>query len=449
MESSGNCSDNIGSRRSFLKRIAKLGTGAFAFPYVVNASALGKGAAPPASERITIAAIGVGSKGYRDTRSLLGDRRVQYVAVCDVDRSCRKKTQNLVNTSYRKHIPSQGCNDYADFREIIARKDIDAVNIATPDHWHAIIATQAAKAGKDIYCQKPLALTLELGRKMANTVKRYGVIFQTGLQLRSDERFRRACELVRNGRLGKIHSVEVELPGGKCIDGFYSDPVPRGFDYDMWLGPAPKAEFSYKRIDRLGWRFISDYAGGVITDRGSHSADVVQWALGTTLTGPIEIEGKGVFPEKGMFDTAVTWKYDCLYENGVQLTCFAKFERKPTDVKLPEEIKFIGDKGWLCVSPDKMESEPKSILKEEISPNEIHLYKSTNHYSNFVDCMISRQSPAAPVEEAHRSVSICHLANIAMRTESKIKWDPDKEQIIGNQPASKMLSRPMRQPWHL
>lgn len=261
MENPANCSNNISSRRSFLKRIATLGTGAFAFPYVVNASALGKGAAPAASERITIAAIGVGSKGYRDTRSLVGDRRVQYVAVCDVDRSCRKKTQKLVNTSYRKGILSRGCKDYADFREIIARKDIDAVNIATPDHWHAIIAIQAVKAGKDVYCQKPLALTLEQGRKMANAVKRHGVVFQTGTQRRSDERFRRACELVRNRRLGKIRSVEVELPGGKSIDGFYTDPVPRGFDYDMWLGPAPKAEFSYKRIDRMGWRFISDYAG--------------------------------------------------------------------------------------------------------------------------------------------------------------------------------------------
>ena len=426
-----------------------MGAGAFAFPYVVSASALGKGAAPPASERITIAAIGVGSKGYSDTRSLLGDRRVQYVAVCDVDSSCRKETQKLINKSYHKGILSRGCKGYADFREIIARKDIDAVNIATPDHWHAIIGIQAAKAGKDVYCQKPLALTVEQGRKMANAVKRHGVVFQTGTQRRSDERFRRACELVRNGRLGQVHSVEVELPGGKSIDGFYSDPVPRGFDYDMWLGPAPKAAFSYKRVERMGWRFISDYAGGIVTDRGAHCIDVVQWALGTTLTGPIEIEGEGVFPKKGMYDTAVTWKYHCLYKNGVQLTCFAKAELKPTDVKLPQGIKFVGDKGWLYISMDKMESEPKSILREKISPNEIHLYKSVNHYSNFVDCMISRQSPAAPVEEAHRSVSICHLANIAMRTASKIKWDPDKEQIIGNQQASRMLSRPMRQPWHL
>ncbi len=223
------------SRRSFLKQSA-VAAGVLGLPYFVNSAALGKGAAPAASERIVVGAIGVGGQGTGDMRALLGDRRVQYVAVCDVQTSNRKRAQKIVNDHYGADQTYTGCKDYNDFREILARKDIDAVNIGTPDHWHAIIAIRAAAAGKNVYCQKPLSLTVQQGRRMANAVKRYGIVFQTGTQQRSDERFRRACELVRNGRVGRISEIEVEIPGSMALDSYPTDPVPEGFDYDMWLG---------------------------------------------------------------------------------------------------------------------------------------------------------------------------------------------------------------------
>ncbi len=427
------------SRRRFLKYSA----GTFALPYFVNATALGRASAPPASERITMAAIGVGGMGTGDMSAMLGDSRVQYLAVCDVQTPNRKRAQKIVNDHYK----TADCKDYNDFRDILARKDIDAVNIATPDHWHPLIANKSAAAGKNIYCQKPLSLTIQQGRKMANAVKRYVGVLQTGNQQRSDGRFRRACELVRNGRIGKIAEIEVEVPGSMSLDSNPTDPVPEGFDYDLWLGPAPKSPFAFKRIHPFGWRWIFDYAGGCVTDWGAHHIDIAQWALGTTLTGPVEFEGKATFPTRGMYNTALHWRYHCKYKNGVKLTCFAKKEFKPG--QYPNGIKFIGDAGSLYVSRSSIDANPKSILDEKIAPDEINLYKSANHYRNFIDCIISKKPTAAPVEEAHRSVSICHLANIALRLDCKIKWDPDKEQIIDNPQASRMLSRPMRNPWRL
>jgi predicted dehydrogenase len=432
------------NRRTFLARAAG---GAVAAPYLVSARALGGAGAPAASERITMAAIGVGGQGTHDTRSLLNDPRVQYVAVCDVQKKSADRARQIVAEHYSGDGTYRGCEAYSDFRKILGRDDIDAVNIATPDHWHAIIAIQAAQAGKDIYCQKPLSLTVEHGRKMAQAAKRYGVVFQTGTQQRSEEQFRRACELVRNGRIGKVHGVEVEVPGSQACDGVYEDPVPEGFDYDMWLGPAPEAPFAYKRVDPFGWRWIFDYAGGCVTDWGAHHIDIAQWGLGTTLTGPVEIEGEAVYPSKGMYNTALHWRYQGLYKNGVKLTCFAKDELRLPN--FPNGVKFIGDRGWLYVNRGSIDAEPKSILQEKIGPDETHLYVSTDHYRNFIDCVISRQTPAAPVEEAHRSVTICHLANIAMRLKCRLRWDPDTEQVLDNDEAARMLSRPMRAPWRL
>ncbi|MBE0536812.1 MAG: Gfo/Idh/MocA family oxidoreductase [Phycisphaerae bacterium] len=432
------------SRRAFLRAAAG---GALAAPYIVSARALGKDGVPAASERITMAAIGVGGQGMHDTRSLLNDARVQYVAVCDVQKKNAERARQIVAEHYGGDGAYPGCQVYSDFRQILQRPDIDAVNIAAPDHWHAIIAIQAAQAGKDIYCQKPLSLTVEQGRKMAQAAKRYGVVFQTGTQQRSEERFRRACELVRNGRIGKVRSVEVEVPGSQAADGFYEDPMPEGFDYDMWLGPAPAAPFAYKRIDPFGWRWIFDYAGGCVTDWGAHHIDIAQWGLGTTLTGPVEVEGEAVYPAKGMYNTALHWRYQCRYKNGVTLTCFAKDELRLPN--FPNGVKFIGDSGWLYVNRGGMDAEPKSILQEKIGPDETHLYVSKDHYRNFIDCVISRQTPAACVEEAHRSVTICHLANIAMRLQCLVRWNPDTEQILGDEAASRMLSRPMRPPWRL
>jgi predicted dehydrogenase len=432
------------ARRSFLKRAAAAGVTGLALPYMLPSSALGSADGTSASDRITLGCIGVGGRGTGDMQALLGTGQVQVIAVCDVDANHRARAKELLAKKYN----TAGCPDYTDFRELLARDDIDAVLIATPDHWHALLAIAAAKAGKAVYSEKPLALTIEQGRRMVDAVHRYGTVFQTGTQHRSEPHFRRACELVRNGRIGKLHRVEVEIPGSMSTKGFGFGPAPATLDYDMWLGAAPEAPYSPKRVDAFGWRWIFDYAGGCVTDWGAHHIDIAQWGMGTTDTGPIEVQGKGVFPRDGLFDTALYWRYEAKYANGVTLVCFAKGELLAQG-QYPNGIKFIGDKGWVFVDTGRIDAEPKSILKEEIGPGEIHLYESSNHARNFIDCIRTKQSTAAPVDQAHRSVTVCHLANIAMRLGRKVRWDPAAEQIIGDDEAGRMLSRPMRSPWRL
>jgi predicted dehydrogenase len=432
------------NRRRFLKKVAGVSVAVVGFPYFVRPSALGKAGSISASNRITIGCIGVGGRGTGVMQSLLATGDVQVVSICDVDGSRRVKVKDLLANKYN----SPDCTAYSDFRELVARDDIDAVSIATPDHWHALPAIAAAKAGKAVYCEKPLALTIDQGRKMVDTVHRYGTVFQTGTQHRSEERFRRACELVRNGRLGKLRTVEVEIPGSMSLDGFYFGSAPKGLDYDMWLGPAPKAPYSPKRVDSFGWRWIFDYAGGCVTDWGAHHIDIAQWAMGTTDTGPVEVYGKGMFPKDGLFNTALYWRYVSKYANGVTLVCFARDELLGPG-NYPNGIKFIGEKGWLFVSTSRIDAEPKSILKEEIGPDEVQLYKSSNHSQNFVDCIRTKKPTAAPIEQAHRSVTVCHLGNIAMRLGRRIRWDPAAEKIIDDDQAARMLSRSMRSPWRL
>ncbi len=432
------------TRRALLKRTAGLAGAAAAFPYIVPSSAMGNAGAVAASERVTIGCIGVGGRGTGVMQALLATGQAQVVGICDVDANRRTAVKDLLARKYN----SAGCTSGTDFRELLARDDVDAVMIATPDHWHALLAIEAAKAGKAVYCEKPLALTIEQGRKMVEAVHRYGVVFQAGTQHRSEQHFRRACELVRNGRIGKLHTVEVEIPGSMSTDGFGFGPVPQTLDYDMWLGPAPQAPYSPKRVDAFGWRWILDYAGGCVTDWGAHHIDIAQWGMGTTDTGPIEVEGKGVFPRDGLFDSAVYWRYEAKYANGVTVVCFAKGELLAQG-QYPNGIKFIGDKGWLFVDTGRIDAEPKTVLKEEIGPDEIHLYESSDHASNFIECVRTQRPTAAPVEQAHRSITVCHLANIAMRLGRKIWWDPAAEQIIADDPASRMLTRPMRSPWRL
>ncbi|MBN1124107.1 MAG: Gfo/Idh/MocA family oxidoreductase [Sedimentisphaerales bacterium] len=430
------------TRREWLKT----SLAAVTLPYIIRSTSFAQGNRPAPSDRITLGAIGVGGRGRGDLQGLMNDARIQAVAVCDVQAKNCQTAVRIVNDFYAKQGQPNGCREYTDFRELLARQDIDAVLIATPDHWHAIPAIQACASGKAVYCEKPLALTIEQGQKMVQAARRYGVVFQTGTQQRSEERFRRACELVRNGRVGKIHTIEVEVPGSMQTDRYDYGPVPEGLDYEMWLGPAPFAPYSPLRIDPFGWRWIFDYAGGCVTDWGAHHMDIAQWAMGTTGTGPTEIEGKGVFPKRGLFNTAIHWRYEARYANGVKVICFAKEEFKH---QYPNGIHFLGDKGELFVNRDEIRSNPESILKEQIGPEEIQLYKSDDHYRNFVDGIVSKKPVAAPVNEAHRSVTVCHLANIAMRLERMIRWDPDRERIVGDDEAQRMLSRPMRSPWRL
>ena len=442
------------TRRRFLQTAAALGV-----PTIIPASALGRDDKPAASKRITVGVIGTGNMGMGDLRGFLGDARAQVVAVCDVNKESggywaggvagREPAKRLVEEKYAADTKSgtyKGCDAYVDFRELIARKDIDVVVVSTPDHWHAIPVIAAAKAGKDIYCQKPLSLTIAEGRAMSDAVKKYKRVFQTGSQQRSDSNFRRACELVRNGRIGKVKTVRVGLPGGrpdyaKTADHKKPEAVPKGFEYDLWLGPAPEAAYAPARC-HVNFRWIYDYSGGQVTDWGGHHPDCAQWGLGTEHTGPVEIRNaKATFPPDELWNTATEYSFEAVYDDGVTMLISNKEKMG---------VRWEGSEGWVTADRGRHDASDKKILDSKIDPDEIHLYESKNHYGNFLDCVLSRKETVAPVETAHRSITICHLGNIAMRLgRERLKWDPAKEQIIDDAEAAKMLSRPYRGPWKL
>jgi predicted dehydrogenase len=443
------------SRRRFLgASVASLG-----IPTIISASARGRDGKPAASERIRVGAIGCGNMGLGDIRGLLNDKRTQVVAVCDVNKESagywnggvagREPAKRMVETAYaadKKSGTYKGCDTYVDFRELIDRKDIDVVIVSTPDHWHAIPVIAAAKAGKDIYCQKPLSLTIAEGRAMSNAIKENKRVFQTGSQQRSDSNFRRACELVRNGRIGTVKTVRVGLPAGrpdygKTGDRKKSEPVPKGFEYDLWLGPAPEAPYAPARC-HVNFRWIYDYSGGQVTDWGGHHPDCAQWGLGTEHTCPVEIRNaKATFPPDELWNTATEYYFEAIYANGVTMIISNKEKMG---------VRWEGNEGWITADRGKHDASDKKILDSKIGPDEIHLYESKNHYGNFVDCVLSRKETVAPVETAHRSITICHLGNIAMRLgREKLKWDPVKEQILDDAEAAKMLNRPYRGSWKL
>ncbi|GAF79260.1 unnamed protein product, partial [marine sediment metagenome] len=320
----------------------------------------------------------------------------EVVAVCDVDAGHREKAREIAGLDKK--------SSYNDFRELLARDDVDAVVVATADHWHVPISIAAVKAGKDVYCEKPLTLTIGGGRALADAVKQYGRVLQTGSQQRSDSEFRQACELVRNGRIGKLHTIKVGIPGNnrKCPPTWEEQPVPEGFDYDMWLGPAPWEPYMEQRC-HYQFRFILDYSGGQMTNWGAHYLDIAQWGNGADDTGPVEIEGKGDFPETGLFTTAKKVDITYTYANGVKLLLKTG----------GGNTRFEGSEGWVFVTRGKIDAEPKSLLEEKIGPDEIHLYKSRDHKQNFLDCIKSRKDPIASAEVGHRSSSVCHLGNIA------------------------------------
>ncbi|MGE5295853.1 MAG: Gfo/Idh/MocA family oxidoreductase, partial [Solirubrobacterales bacterium] len=357
------------SRRDFLRHSAAVGA-AVAFPAIVPASVFG--AAAP-SERIAVGCIGVGRMGTGDLTEALGIKDVQVVAVCDLDSRRVQIAQKRVDSFYAEHNPGgqyKGCAAYGDFRELLARGDIDAVQISTPDHWHTIPTIEAAKAGKDIFLQKPLSLTITEGRLVSDTVRRYGRIFQIGSQQRSDSRFRQACELVRNGRIGKLHTIKVGFGTDPGCGPQPEMPVPANLNYDMWLGPAPWAPYTEERVhpqnsltDRPGWLRISDYGAGMITGWGSHHLDIAHWGMGTEFTGPVEIEGRAEFPKSGLWDVHGDFHIEYTYANGVKVIA--------ADEKVHKNgVRFEGDKGWVFVTRGAIDAEPKSLLQETIGPGE-------------------------------------------------------------------------------
>ena len=421
------------TRRRFLKGAAALA----AAPYVVTSSALGADGRPPASERIVMGAIGVGGMGIANTRGFLGRDDVQFVAVCDVDEGHREEARQLVD----EHYGNADCAAYVDFRDMLARGDLDAVCTALPDHWHAIPAIAAARAGIDVYGEKPLARSIREGRAICDAAERYGCVWQTGSWQRSSADFRRACELVRNGRLGRVHRVEVGLPGSPTTEPQPPMPVPEGLDWDLWLGPAAWAPYTELRC-HYNWRWIRDYSGGGLTDWGGHHIDIAHWGLGLDLSGPVEVWGEGRYPEDGLYDVPYAYRFACRYADGLEMTV-------ADNGQLDQGTRWHGDRGWLHVARDRLEAEPASILTERIGPGEVRLYRSDWHQGNFIECLKSRRQTATPPEVAHRSISVALLGEIAMLTGRRIRWDPEREEIIGDPGAAALLGRSYREPWRL
>jgi predicted dehydrogenase len=441
----------LSSRRQFLKQAGAVGAGAIAFPYIVPSSALGKDGAVAPSNRIAMGWIGTGGQGRGLMGIFMGFNDAQVVACCDVDEKHLADGVAAANEKYG----NEDCAAFHDFRELVARKDIDAVVVATPDHWHAITSVAALDAGKDVYCEKPLANSIYESRKIVDAVKRNKRVLQTGSMERSNEKCRFAAELVRNGRIGKLKQMVINLPfTEKHLQDAKAQkdvpppmPVPSGFDYNFWLGHTPEVPYTEKRC-HFFWRFNLAYGGGEMTDRGAHVIDIGQMANNSDDTGPVEVEAKGVQNPGSIFNTFWDYHFTNKYANGVEMV-------GSTDE--PRGIRFVGEDGWIFVHihGGALEASKPDILKEKIAPNEINLGRAPlphdqhGHRRQFLDCVKSRQQPFAHAEAGHRTASICHLNNIAMALGRKLKWDPKAEQFVGDDEANKMLKPDFRTPWTL
>jgi predicted dehydrogenase len=412
------------SRRTFLTASAAAAS-ALAAPYFVPKSAFG------ASDRVLTGHIGVGGQGNANLRAFIN----QAVALCDVD---QKRLDTALKTA-ADH--GRTCEGYQDYRRLLDRTDIDAVVISTPDHWHAPIAIDACRAGKDVYVEKPLSLTVAEGRQMVQAARDNGRVVQTGSQQRSDEEFRRACEYVRSGRIGKLRRVLVGIPEpnhpGEPIPD--SEP-PAHLDYNFWLGPAPERPYNEKRL-HYNFRFFWDYSGGQMTNFGAHNIDIAHWALGADDSGPLSAEGVAEFHPQAWHEVTESCRVTLRYAGDVDVIVGQRQE------DIPVGVSFEGEKGKLFVARGKVTSAPAEILKEPLGDSDVKLTKSDNHHENFLACVASREKPICDVEIGHRTATACHLANIALRLSRKIEWDAAAEKIIGDDEASAMLARAWRPPW--
>ncbi len=431
------------NRRSFLKSAAAPAVVA-GFPTIVSAAALGLNGAVAAGNRVVLATIGCGAMGNGHLDSFLKLPDAQVVAVCDLDDERLFKARDKVNKKYG----NQDCAAYRAFEEVLSRKDIDAVTMATPDHWHGLVATAALRAGKDVYGEKPLAHNFHEGYMIAEYVKKYNRIWQTGAWQRSKPQFHQACELVRNGRIGKVTRIEVGLPGGPNDYGKLKDKLgfvdpPANFLYDRWLGPAQEVPYWEGRT-HWNWRWNLAFGGGQLMDWIGHHCDIAHWGMGYDETGPYEVEGKGEYPPKEeLWNSARKYKVTAKYAGGVTMTLAGGYP------EIRMGAKWIGDKGWIWVDRKGIEAEPADLLKSEIGPNEIHLTKSADHYAQFLQCVKSREETLTPARIALRSATPGWLGQIAMQTGRKIKWDPLEQKILKDEAATRLLSRDMRSPFKL
>ncbi|MBI4902405.1 MAG: Gfo/Idh/MocA family oxidoreductase [Acidobacteria bacterium] len=428
-------------RRSLLKSAASALTG---FPTIISATALGLNGAVAASDRVTIATVGVGWMGGSHVDAFLKIPQAQYVAVCDVDERHLTEAKAKIDLKYG----NQGCTPYHAMEEVFLRRDIDAVSIALPDHWHGIAAVLALRAGKDVYAEKPLAHHFTEGRAIVEHMQKYNRIWQTGSWQRSRENFRKACELVRNGRIGKVTRCEVGLPGGhtdfaKTKDKLEFTAPPSTLNWDRWLGPAPEAQYAEGRVHK-NWRWNLDHGGGQLMDWIGHHVDIAHWGLGFDATGPIEIEGVGEYPAKtSIWNSATKYRITARYKSGVEMVIAGGH----SDVR--GGTKWIGDKGWIWVNRNGLESNPAEVLTAEIGPGELHLPKSPGHYEEFIASVKTRARTLTPADVAFRSATPGWLGQIAMLTGRKLRFDPDKLEILNDAEATSMLSREMRPPYKL
>ena len=411
-------------RRDFLKAASAT----FVAPYVIPSSAFG------ANERIAVGCIGVRNQGKGNLQRFQ-NAGCDVVAVCDVDANVRTAAAAVVDKA------GGSCELYEDYRRLLDRSDVDAVVVTTPDHWHALPTIHACQAGKDVYCEKPLSLTIAEGRRMVQAARDNDRIVQTGSQQRSSTEFWKACTLVRNGAIGEIKEVLVGIPGcnhpGKL--GANTEP-PSELNYDLWLGPAPEKPYNEKRV-HYNFRFWWDYSGGQMTNFGAHHLDIAQWGLGMDDSGPVQVDGSATYHPENFHEVTETCRLTYTYANGVQVTVGQKQD------DIPQGATFVGTEGRIFVNRGKLSSDPKEVIEQEVADLPTQLYRSKNHVGNFLDCVRSRELPICDVEIGHRSASVCHLGNIVARLGRSIEWDPAQEQIVGDAEAHAMTDKEYRRPW--
>jgi predicted dehydrogenase len=452
------------SRRWFLQRAGATSLAGLAFPTIVPASVRGGASGVAPSDKIGVALIGAGPQGQGVMKRFLAEEDARVVAVCDVKSDQRQMARELVDGHYQ----DRSCATFTDFREVLARPDVDAVIVATPDHWHVLVALAAVRAGRDVYLEKPMGLTVAEDQALRTAVRETRRVFQFGTQQRSSTFFRRACEIVRNGRIGKLRHVNVwcvgSVPGGSTE----ILPVPAGFDYDFWLGPAPfephRGDICSADSARKTWWFNSDYALGFIAGWGVHPLDIAYWAYPEMTGAPLEVSGTATIPSEGACDTATTWNVDYRFSSGVTMN----FRGLPISANEPEVISkarlweekygrtcdhgtaFEGSEGWVHVDREHVASEPADLVKEDADAYAVQLPRSTYHAQDFLEAVRSRWPAIAPIEDAFQADVLGHLANIATRTGRRLTWDPREERFAGDDDANRFLAcREMRAPWKL
>jgi predicted dehydrogenase len=414
-----------------------------------------------ANDLPAVALIGCGGRGRGDATDAQKFGRI--VAVCDVDAGHAEGAAVALGQSQREADKKAGrkstgeqIRTYNDFRKLIdTEKDVSVILTGTPDHWHTLVNLYALRRGKDVYSEKPLTLTIDEGKRLVQTVKETGRVLQTGTQQRSDPQFRLVCELVQNGRIGKLQRVTTIVPAGLRAGPFATKPVPEKLDWDMWLGQAPKVDYVPERCHTT-FRFWYDYSGGTITDWGAHHNDIALWGMGMDRTGPTSVEGRRLIEQiPGGYTAASQYEVKYTWANGVEHTCrttrydsiFGSLDKNPPPGEAHNGIVFEGSDGWIYVRRGFVEASKPEILKDPLPGNAKRLYASNDHMGNFFECVRTRKAPVADAEIGHRSVSVCHLGSIALRLGRKLQWDPDQQQFVGDEEANRMVAREQRRPW--